>query len=61
MTTKRLKCILKLLIAVYSDEQVWPMDLLFVKTSSIKQYAYENDFSGVFDALHQSFLVFYWV
>ena len=24
---------------------------------SSKQYSYENDFSGVFDALHQSFLV----
>ena len=33
------------------------MGLLFIKTSPVKQYLYENDFSGVFDALHQSFLV----
>ena len=33
------------------------MGLLFIKTSPVKQYAYEKDFSGVFDALHQSFLV----
>ena len=33
------------------------MSLLFLKTSPVKQYSYENDFSGVFDALHQSFLV----
>ena len=33
------------------------MDLLFIKTSPVKQYSYEYDFSGVFDALHQS-LVF---
>ena len=46
-------------IAVYSSEQVWPMGLLFLKTSPVKQYSYENDFSGVFDALHQSFLVSY--
>ena len=44
-------------IAVYSGEQVWPMGLLFIKTSAVKQYAYQNDFSGVFDAFHQSFLV----
>ena len=44
-------------IAVYSGEQVWPMGLLFLKTSPVKQYSYKNDFSGVFDALHQSFLV----
>ena len=44
-------------IDVYSGEQVWPMGLLFLKTSPVKQYSYENDFSGVFDALHQSFLV----
>ena len=31
---------------------------LFLKTSSVKQYSYENDFSGVFDALHESFLVY---
>ena len=30
---------------------------LFIKTSLVKQYSYENDFSSVFDALHQSFLV----
>ena len=36
---------------------MWPMGLLFLKTSSVKQYSYENDFSGVSDALHQSFLV----
>ena len=27
------------------------------QTSPVKQYSYENDFSGVFDALHKSFLV----
>ena len=36
---------------------MWPMGLLFLKTSPVKQDSYENDFSGVFDALHQSFLV----
>ena len=36
---------------------MWPMALLFTNTSPVKQYSYENDFSGVFDALHQSFLV----
>ena len=36
---------------------MWPMGLLFLKTSPVKQYSYENDFTGVFDALHQSFLV----
>ena len=30
---------------------------LFIKTSPVKQYSYENDFSGVFDAFYQSFLV----
>ena len=44
-------------IAVYSGEQVWPLGLLFIKTSPVKQYSYEKDFSGVFDAVHQSFLV----
>ena len=44
-------------MAVYSGEQVWPMGLLFIKTSPVKQYSYQNDFSGVFDALHQSFFV----
>ena len=44
-------------ISVYSGKQVWPMGLLFLETSPVKQYSYENDFSGVFDALHQSFLV----
>ena len=38
-------------ITVYSSEQVWPMDLLFIKTSPVKQYSYENDFSSVFDAM----------
>ena len=33
--------------------------LLFIKTSLVKQYSYQNDFSGVFDALHQSFLVYF--
>ena len=32
---------------------MWPMGLLFTKTSAVKQYSYENDFSSVFDALHQ--------
>ena len=36
---------------------MWPMGLLFIKTSLVKQYSYQNDLSGVFDALHQSFLV----
>ena len=36
---------------------MWPMGLLFFRTSPVKQYSYENDFSGVFDALHQSFRV----
>ena len=36
---------------------MWPMGLLFLKTSPVKQYSYENIFSGVFDALHQTFLV----
>ena len=27
------------------------------QTSPVKQCSYENDFSGVFDALHQGFLV----
>ena len=57
MTTKRLKCIFKAYITVYTGEQVWPMGLLFLKTFPVKQYSFENDFSGVFDALHQSFLV----
>ena len=35
---------------------MWPMGLLFSKRP-VKQYSYENDFSGVVDALHQSFLV----
>ena len=33
------------------------MGLLFLKTSPLKQYSYENYFSGIFDALQQSFLV----
>ena len=36
---------------------MWTMGLLFLKTFPVKQYPYENDFSGVFDALHQSFLI----
>ena len=36
---------------------MWPTGLLFIKTSPVKQYSYENDFSGALDALHQSFLV----
>ena len=38
---------------------MWPKGLLILKISPVKQfmYSYENDFSGVFDALHQSFLV----
>ena len=35
---------------------MWPMGLLFLKTSPVKQYSYEKYFSGVFDALHQSCL-----
>ena len=35
---------------------MWPIGLLFLKASSVKQYSYGNNFSGVFDALHQSFL-----
>ena len=35
------------------------MGLLFLKTSSVKQFSYENDFSGVLDALHQCFLVYF--
>ena len=38
---------------------MWPMCLLFIKTSPVKQYSYKNDFSGVFDDLHQSFLVYF--
>ena len=52
VATKRLKGILKLL-----QQQVWPMGLLFINSSSVKQYSYENNFSGVFDALHQNVLV----
>ena len=44
-------------VTVYSGEQVRPMGLLFLQTSLVKKYSYENDFSGVFDTLHQSFLV----
>ena len=33
------------------------MGLLFIKTSPVKQNSYENDFSGVFDTLNQSFPV----
>ena len=38
---------------------MWPVDLLFIQTSPVKQYSYENDFVGVFGALHQSFLVLF--
>ena len=38
---------------------MWPMGLLFIKTSPVKQYSSENDFSGVFDAWHQNFLGVY--
>ena len=34
------------------------MGLLFIKGSPVKLYSYENDLNGVFDALHQSFLVY---
>ena len=33
------------------------MGLLFIKTSPVKHCSHENDFSGVFDALHQNFLI----
>ena len=36
---------------------MWHMGLLFIKSSPVKQYSYEKNFSCVFDALHQSFLV----
>ena len=38
---------------------MWPMGLLFIKTFPAKQYSYQNDFSGVFEALHQGFPVFF--
>ena len=38
---------------------MWPMSLLFIKTTTVKQSSYENDFSGVFDALLQIFLCLY--
>ena len=47
----------KAFMSIYSGEQVWPMGLFFIKTSPVKQCSHQNDFSGVFDALHQSFLV----
>ena len=59
MEIKRLKCILKLFSffkAVYSDEQLWPMGPLFIKTSPIEQYSYVNDFSVVFNAFIKVFL-----
>ena len=34
---------------------MWPMDLLFFKPSPVKQYSFENDFSGVFDAFAAKF------
>ena len=33
------------------------MGILFIETSPVKQCSYQNVFRGVFDALHQSFLV----
>ena len=33
------------------------MGLLYIKTSPVKQYSFENDFSNVFDALRQIFLL----
>ena len=30
---------------------MWPMGLLFLKTCPVKQYSYENDFSGVFESV----------
>ena len=33
------------------------MGLLFFKTSPVKKYAYENDFSGALDVLNKNFLV----
>ena len=36
---------------------MWNMGFLVIKTSPVKQYSYRNDFCGVFDALHPSFLV----
>ena len=35
------------------------MGLLFIKTSPVKQNLYETDIRGVFDALHQRFLVYF--
>ena len=59
MATKRLKCIRKLLklFSQVSKCGPWAFVHQIIKTSPVKQYSYENDFSGVFDALHQSFLV----
>ena len=54
---KKAKMHTQAFIAVYSVEQEWHMGLLFIKTFPVKQYLYQNDFSGVYDALHQSFLV----
>ena len=34
------------------------MGLLLIKISPVKHYSYRNDFSGVFDALHQFSFVF---
>ena len=36
---------------------MWPIGLLFLKTSPVKQFSYANDFCGIFDALDQIFLV----
>ena len=36
---------------------MYGLGLLFIKTSPVKQYSYENDLSVIFEALHQSFLV----
>ena len=35
------------------------MGHVFIKTSPVKQYSHQNDFSGVLGALHQSFLVMF--
>ena len=37
---------------------MWPMGLLFLKTSPVKQCLHENDFSGVFDAFKVVFLYY---
>ena len=46
-------------IAVFSGEQVWTMGLLLIKSSPVKQYSYQKDFSGVhvFDKVFLLFVV----